>query len=50
MIIRPGSVFEMVPEVINGREYKVWKNVRLLLCLKLTESPSVHCAPISCPT
>ncbi|BEJ12183.1 hypothetical protein CspHIS471_0206430 [Cutaneotrichosporon sp. HIS471] len=26
LFIRPGTLFEMSPEIVNGREYRVWKN------------------------
>lgn len=30
LICKPGTYFELVPVTINGRQYRIWKNVSLL--------------------
>ncbi len=48
MFIRPGTLFEMSPEVINGREYRVWKNVSPPACPRPADGrDGAWCAPTS---
>jgi hypothetical protein len=47
MFIRPGTLFEMSPEVINGREYRVWKNVSPPACRPTDGRDGAWCARTS---
>ncbi|BEI81486.1 hypothetical protein CcaverHIS002_0206460 [Cutaneotrichosporon cavernicola] len=42
LFIRPGTLFEMSPEIINGREYRVWKNASPAAFLLILTAGMAH--------